>query len=148
MLIRSRLLSAFALVIMTPATPAQSNRTYDTTCGLCHQKGAVGVPGQFPRLVGRVNQLAAEPPGRAYLIRVVMFGLAGRIDVDGASITGVMPAFQSLADADVATVLNYLARGTKRAKVISAQEVATVRAGPHLSPGQVAALRATLVMPP
>jgi mono/diheme cytochrome c family protein len=145
---RSLLPSALGLLIMTSAALAQSNRTYDTTCGLCHQSGAIGLKGQFPRLAGRVNPLAAEQSGRAYLIRVVMFGLAGRIDVDGASISGVMPSFQGLTDADIAAVLNYLARGTKRVKAISTEEVAAVRAGPHLSPGEVAALRASLVMPP
>ena len=136
-------------VAAIPAARAQSNLVYDQTCGLCHQRAAVGVNGQFPRLAGRVDRLAADQQGRDYLIHTVLFGNAGKIEVDGASIVGVMPSFLSLSDSDVAGVLNYLIRlpapPARKVRAISPAEVAAVRNGPHASAADVAAMRTALV---
>ncbi len=81
---------------------------YDGQCSVCHQRAAVGAPGQYPRLAGRVAVIAANPDGRAYLVEVVRNGLAGAINVDGATIVGLMPAFAQLQAEELATILNYL----------------------------------------
>ncbi len=52
--------------------------------------------------------MAGQPEAREFLIQTVLHGMAGRIQVDGAAIVGVMPPFASLPDRDVASVLNYL----------------------------------------
>jgi mono/diheme cytochrome c family protein len=143
------LLLMLASIGVATAAHEQTNSTYASTCELCHQSAATGLRGQFPRLAGRVGPLAAEASGRDYLIHVVLFGMAGKITVDTVSLVGVMPSFASLSDADVAGVLNYLvhlkASGHDHVKAFSAAEVAAVRSGPQLSPGQVATLRASLV---
>jgi mono/diheme cytochrome c family protein len=131
------------------AAHAASNPVYDEMCGLCHQARAVGLKGQFPRLAGRVDVMAANPEARVYLIRTVLHGLVGKIEVDGAPIVGVMPPFDSQPDAAVASVLNYLmalgGAGAKKVKPIKAAEVAAVRASPPLTGPQLLERRRTLV---
>ena len=128
---------------------AGSNPVYDTQCALCHQKGAVGLKGQFPRLAGRVDVMAANQGARVYLIQTVMFGLSGKIEVDGATMLGVMPPFATLADAEIADVFNHLiglaGKSSKRVKPIAAEEVKAVREAPRLTTTQVNAHRKELV---
>jgi cytochrome c553 len=131
------------------AQAAESNRVYDTNCALCHQKAGAGLAGQFPRLAGRVSEIATSAMGRRYLIEVTLFGMAGKVEVDGAPIIGVMPSFALLSDDDLASVLNYIAHleGPTKTKTrgkalsITASEVKAVRAGQQLSPMQVHANR-------
>lgn len=138
-----------AALLIAPAAKSGSNPLYDATCALCHQNGAVGLKGQFPRLAGRVDRMAAQPDSRAYLIDTVLFGMAGRIEVDDAAIVGVMPGFASRTDEELAGVLNYLIRldagASKKVKPVTPAEVRAARAAAPLSPAQVAANRATLV---
>jgi mono/diheme cytochrome c family protein len=101
-------------------------------CALCHQSGATGLPGQFPRLAGRVRSISSAEKGRGYLIDVLTYGLAGTIRVDDQPIIGVMPPFASLPNAVIADILNYLQTlgdKTKAApKSFSEKEVAAGRA--------------------
>ena len=133
---------------LASAAHAESNAVYDATCGLCHQARAAGLTGQFPRLAGRVDRMAANPETRVYLIQTVLHGLVGKIEVDGAPIVGVMPPFDSQPDAAVASVLNYLiglgGAGAKKVKPIKAAEVAAVRASPPLSGPQLLERRRAL----
>ena len=71
-----------ALLLSSMRVTAADSRLYDSRCSLCHQGKAVGVPGQFPRLAGRVREIASRPEGRRYLLHVVLFGLAGKIEID------------------------------------------------------------------
>jgi mono/diheme cytochrome c family protein len=147
--------STLALTILAAMTPqavmadAASNRVYDATCALCHQVGAIGLKGQFPRLASRVDRMARDPQARTYLIQAVLFGISGKMEVDGASIVGVMPGFTTLSDADVASVLNYLARLGERkgkpAQAFTVAEISAIRGGGQLTPSQVMARRALLV---
>jgi mono/diheme cytochrome c family protein len=140
-----------AWLLLGSAPAAQANPIFDANCAVCHQKGAVGVPGQFPRLAGRVRAIAATAAGRRYLVEVVSFGMAGRVEVDGVAIMGVMPPLGTLTDDDVAVVLNYLIglQGPDKSKAkpghITASEVKTARAGASLSPGQVHSDREAIV---
>jgi mono/diheme cytochrome c family protein len=119
---------------------------YLAQCQACHQAGGEGLPGQFPRLRGRVSKIAQSPNGRQYLISVLLTGLAGRIRVDDADIVGVMPAFDSLSDADLAAALTYASKlGAKPfAPPFRPGEIAAVRAG-NPAPETVAATRRKLV---
>jgi len=149
MRLRGLVPAVIAAILAASAAHAGSNPVYDSTCALCHQNGAVGLKGQFPRLAGRVDRMAAQPDSRAYLIDTVLHGLAGKIEVDDAPIVGVMPSFASLSDADLAGVLNYLIRlgasASKKVKMVTPAEIGAARAGPQLSPTQMAANRAALV---
>jgi mono/diheme cytochrome c family protein len=133
---------------LSAAEPA-SNAVYDATCGLCHQARGAGLKGQFPKLAGRVDRMAADPEARVYLIRTILHGLAGKIEVDGTTVVGVMPSFETLSDADIASVLNYLVALERspglKVKAISAKEVAAARAGARIPMQELLAQRATLV---
>lgn len=144
--------SAAGLSAAAQAAPAQHSAVFDANCSMCHQLGAVGVPGQFPRLAGRAGRIAATADGRAYLEHVVLYGMMGTITVDGQSIIGgVMPPFASLSDKDLAAALDYVisldAAGKPHWKgpVITPAEIAHVRAGKTFSPMQVHELRASVV---
>jgi mono/diheme cytochrome c family protein len=80
---------------------------FQQNCALCHQAGGVGVPGQFPRLAGRVAAISGNPKGRAYLIDVLTYGMSGNITVDGQAIFGLMPPFAQFSDDMVADILSY-----------------------------------------
>jgi len=65
-------------------------RTYDTYCSGCHQRSGRGNCGRVPA-AGRPRPPGARAEGRRYLTRVVLFGLAGAIEVEGTKYNGVMP---------------------------------------------------------
>jgi hypothetical protein len=130
------------------ARAADNNPIYDANCALCHQVGGTGLVGQFPRLAGRLGPIASDPEARRYLIATVLSGLAGRIVVDGTSLSGLMPGFSAMSDEDVASVLNYVvelsdAKG-KGPSRFSRDEVATARTVGQLSPFDVLELRKAL----
>jgi mono/diheme cytochrome c family protein len=141
--------AAFMASSASSASPA-SNTVYDATCALCHQTRGAGLKGQFPRLAGRVDRMAVDPEARVYLIQTVLHGLAGRIEVDGAPMIGVMPAFESMSDTDVASVLNFLVglgdgAARKKVKLFAAAEIAAVRKGPQPAMAELLQRRAELV---
>jgi mono/diheme cytochrome c family protein len=120
---------------------ADGAQVFDNSCAFCHQEGGVGVAGQFPRLSGRVGVIASQPQGKALLPKILLNGMSGRITVDGQAILGIMPAFDSLSDEDIASVLSYLS-GLEHAPVeFGADEIKQARAQPRLSPTEVAAQR-------
>jgi mono/diheme cytochrome c family protein len=92
----------------TPALGADGSGLFTQNCLMCHQAGAVGLPGQFPRLAGRIAAISSKPKGRAYLVDVLTYGMAGKISVDDQAIVGLMPPFAQLSNDDVAAVLSYV----------------------------------------
>jgi mono/diheme cytochrome c family protein len=136
-----------ALYGMTAAYADEPNAVYDKNCALCHQKGGAGVRGQFPRLAGRVGAIAATDAGRRYLLDVVLFGMAGQVEVDRVSIVGAMPSFATLSDEELASVLNYVTHLDVAQKqdinpgAVTAADVAGARAAQKLSATQVNQVR-------
>jgi mono/diheme cytochrome c family protein len=122
-------------------------KTYDTYCGGCHQPTGRGLAGAFPPLAGHAPEILARPDGRAYIARVVLFGLNGAIKVDGDTFDGVMPPWSSLADDQVAAVIDQVltawgndAHLPKDFKPILPAEIAAARAD-NLTSEQVYAMR-------
>lgn len=140
---------AVGVITLAVAGPgrAAADPTYDGKCAFCHQTGAKGLPGQFPRLAGRVAAIATRPEGRHYLLTVVLNGMSGTITVDGTPLTGLMPSFAATPDDALAKVLTYLTAqepaGAKPAP-FTAAEVAAVRAEARIPGSQVRALRQDL----
>src|ERR1700675_3987471 len=91
-----------------PSRAADGSGLFTQNCLMCHQTGGVGLPGQFPRLAGRIAAISSQSKGRAYLIDVLTYGMAGKITVDDESIVGLMPPFAQLSNDDVAGVLSYV----------------------------------------
>jgi len=138
------LLAAGMLAATIDAAAADGAQVFDTSCAFCHQAGGVGVPGQFPRLAGRVGAIAATPDGKAFLPKVLLNGMSGRITADGEAVLGIMPAFDTMSDDDMAAVLTYLS-GLDHAPVnFTAREIGEARAQPRVSPTEIVAQRATL----
>ena len=131
-----------------PSRAADGSGLFTQNCLMCHQAGAVGLPGQFPRLAGRIGAISSQPKGRAYLIDVLTYGMAGRITVDDQSIVGLMPPFAQLSNDDVAGVLSYVQSlgdppaGTPAA--FTAEEVRAGRANTVKTPTDVRAERQSL----
>lgn len=103
-------------------------RIFENTCVKCHQPDGLGVPGQYPPLVGSEWLLT---PGTARIIRIVLDGLHGPISVKGLNFDNIMvPWRDALNDAQIAAVLTYV-RGQKEwgntAAPVTAEEVANIR---------------------
>ena len=138
------LLVAATLAATIDAAAADGAQVFDTSCAFCHQAGGVGVPGQFPRLAGRVGAIASNPDGKAFLPKVLLNGMSGRITADGEPVLGIMPAFDTMSDDDIAAVLTYLS-GLDHAPVnFTAREIGEARAQPKLSSTEMVAQRAAL----
>jgi len=141
---------SLAAVLTLAAAPAafaapDGAALYGTNCGMCHQAGAVGVPGSFPPLKGRIDKIAASPAGKAYVTHVLANGLTGPIQAAGASYMGYMPSFKALPDDQIAAILTYVASlgDTKPAPTFAASDIADARAKP-MPASAVAAERKSL----
>jgi len=142
-------LLAAALAAVSAASQAGDGAaSFAQNCQMCHQSGAVGLAGAFPRLAGRVAAISAKPAGRAYLIDVLTYGMTGSITVDKQPLIGLMPAFAQLPEDEIAAVLSYVQTlGNAPAKVpppFTAEEIATGRAKPPKTAANVFAERQVL----
>lgn len=139
------LVSAAILAAPTSSAYADAGKTAYQRCSACHLPSRAGVPGAFPPLNREPARLAHTTAGRRYLVLAVTHGLSGAINTGGKTYRGVMPA-QTLSDAQVAAVLNYLVAADapkgKQPKEFTEPEVGKFRAsGKSMSAAQVAQLR-------
>ncbi len=144
------LLSAAAMPAVAAPGVAPGAELFAGRCAMCHQANGSGLPGQFPRLAGRVNVIAQAPSGRRYLALVLLNGMVGHIELDGQGISGLMPSVAALPDQDLADILNYVTRFGPPAKgkkpaVFTAAEIAGVRQSGAIGPTATGAERAKLV---
>ena len=133
--------------LVAGAAPAavQMPKAYGANCQVCHRADGSGLPGQFPRLAGRVGPIASTPAGRAYLVDLVLTGMGGKIMVDDRPIMGFMPAYARLPDADLAAILTYAAAlGGGAAKPFTVAEIAAGRARKPASASKTKAARDVL----
>jgi mono/diheme cytochrome c family protein len=98
---------------------------YQTHCMACHGQEGRGVPGRVPPLAG--SDLLRRDAPRA--IGIVLAGSSGPLVVNGVRYAGVMPAFGSLDDADIAALLTWVrsAWSAGGGRGVTAPEVAAVR---------------------
>ena len=101
-------------------------KVYLRVCFVCHQPTGVGVPGAFPPLAGSDIATASDP---AKIIRLVLFGLQGPIEVRGTTFNSVMPAHApQLNDREIADVLTYVRSAWGNdAKPVTVEAVAAAR---------------------
>ncbi len=121
-------------------------RTYSNNCTGCHQASGNGIPGGFPPLANHTPDIFAQK-GAAYMVRVLLFGLTGAIEVSGTKYDGSMPSWDQLKDDEIAAVLDHVltawgnaAHLPKDFKPIVPADVAAARAE-QLTKDQVYALR-------
>lgn len=89
-----------------PANPVErGQQIFRQNCQVCHQADGRGLPGVFPPLVGSEWVTGSEET----LVRILLDGLQGPIQVAGATYSGAMPAWRDpLSDADIAAAATYL----------------------------------------
>lgn len=80
---------------------------YATNCASCHQADGAGIAGAFPPVAGHASELVVDQ-GRDYMIELLLYGLQGPIEVEGANYNGVMPGWSQLSDEQLAAVTNYI----------------------------------------
>lgn len=100
-------------------------KIYAQICAACHMPNGSGVPAMQPALVG--SKVVAGDTDQ--LIRVLLNGPAAALPADREKYSNVMPPFNVLSDADLASLINYL-------------RVNFAPQAPKVTPEQVAAQRA------
>jgi len=100
-------------------------KLYTATCAACHQANGEGLPEKYPPLAG--SEIVGGDAGR--LIRLVLHGLRGDVEVQGEVFNGDMPGWgPSLSNAQVASVLTYVrASWGNKAPPIAPARVAEIR---------------------
>ena len=104
-------------------------RLFADTCAKCHQPDGLGVPGQYPPLVGSEWVLASGPDR---MIRIVLDALQGPVKVKGLDFNNTMtPWRDTLTDQQIAAIITYV-RTQKdwghTASPVTPEEVAGIRA--------------------
>jgi mono/diheme cytochrome c family protein len=134
---------------VAPAAPAKVDgaAVFKNQCAACHQENAQGVAGQFPPLAKNAD-LFLSPD---YPVRVVLFGLEGKITVDGKKFDSAMPPLDVLSDQQIAAVVNYVrghfgnaALAPKTMKAVDASVVSQLRGKMDTTAAHVHAYRQKL----
>lgn len=105
--------------------PVSAGRTvYENNCQSCHQASGDGVPGVFPPMIG--SEWVTGEPSR--LVRILLHGMQGPVEVAGATYNGAMPAWGGvLRDEEIAAVATYVRQlGTNEAGVVTTALVRAV----------------------
>lgn len=107
------------------APPPDGKQIYATTCAACHEPTGLGLSDVYPPLAE--SEWVTGDEGR--LIRVVLHGLTGEIEVAGETVSGAMPAWgATLDDAQIAAVLTYIRSSWgNKAPAVTVAAVARVR---------------------
>lgn len=82
---------------------ALGRRAY-ASCAACHGQDGAG-SANFPPLAANPRVVEEDPD---YLIRIVLHGLRGPLEVDGRSYDALMPAWGQLSDDEIAGVLTFI----------------------------------------
>lgn len=138
--------AASLAALVHPSHADQGATVFNTYCAMCHQVTGQGVPGQFPRIAGRADLIARSAKGRQYLCTLVLYGMTGRVTIDGNPLLGVMPPLGQLTDQDLADALNHVMHfGKSKVRPFTAAEVKAQRRPTPLSPTEVYQMRSQLV---
>lgn len=131
-------------VAATPKPEAKASartgeQVYTQVCVTCHQANGEGMTGVYPPLAG--SEWIAK--SNETLIKIVLHGLMGEVEVKGAKYNNVMsPWGSALNDAEVANVLTYVRTSWgNTGDAVKADEVKAVRdANAGHAPWQVSEL--------
>ena len=114
--------------VPTAVIPAGADgaKIFSVTCASCHLANGLGTEGKVPPLAG--SEWVVGNEGR--LVRIILHGLIGEVEVQGEMFNGAMPTWGgAFTDEQIASVASYVRRswGNKAAPVTAAT-VARVRA--------------------
>ena len=126
-------ISSNQLEKLKPVDPAMKDfyagmRVYNRpTCGACHQPNGLGTPGTFPPLAGSEWVLEKDP---SRVIRIVLDGLTGPIQVKGAPYNSQMPGWRTqLSEEEIAQVATYIRKAWgNTAAGVTKEQVAKIKA--------------------
>ncbi len=96
-----RTLSALAAA---PVGAVDGAQLFTGKCAACHQATGQGIAGVFPSLVNVDWVTGSE----ARLVQILLHGIQGAIEVNGVTYNGVMPAWKSLTDDEIAALATYV----------------------------------------
>ena len=89
----------------------------------------MGVAGQFPPLVGSEWVIGGDLVGDNHLVKILLAGMQGPVQVLGKSYNNAMPPWSQLKDEEIAGILTYIrSEWGNNAPPITAEFVAKVRA--------------------
>jgi mono/diheme cytochrome c family protein len=87
------------------APVVHGDQVFAGVCQPCHQSHGYGIPGQYPPLVG--SEWLLNDPDTP--IRILLFGLAGPIEVNSKPFNNRMPAFHDkLSNEEIAAVITFV----------------------------------------
>ena len=79
-------------------------KRFESYCAACHQRGGTGIKDQVPPLTGSPWVAGSE----TRLVRIVLHGLRGPIEIQGKTYNLEMPTFHLFTDAEIASVLSFV----------------------------------------
>ena len=86
------------------ASQIDGKQLYIGKCAACHQATGLGLAGVFPPLAA--SEWVVESP--VTLTHILLHGIQGKMTVKGISYQGLMPAWNTLSDAEIAAVASYI----------------------------------------
>lgn len=104
---------------------ADGAKIFSVTCASCHLANGTGTEGKVPPLAG--SEWVTGNEGR--LVRIILHGLIGEVEVQGEMFSGAMPTWGgAFTDAQIASVASYV-RGAwgNKAPPVHAASVAKIR---------------------
>ena len=127
-----RAAAAEGTVMTVAETPALDGAPiYSTRCITCHQQGGTGMPGLFPPLANS-EWVTGNPDN---VIRIVLHGIQGPIDVAGESYNSVMPGLAIMPDDEVAAVVSHIRTSFgNSASAVTPADVARIRGEDRATP--------------
>lgn len=100
-------------------------QVYAGKCAACHQANGAGVAGVFPPLANSPWVTGSD----TRLVQILLHGIQGPLDVLGTTYNGLMPAWKSLPDEELAAVATYVRSSFgNTASPVTAELVAAERA--------------------
>ncbi len=111
------------------ASKERGKTVYMQVCFACHQPTGLGLPGMFPPLAGS-DWVKAKKADR--MIRIVLHGLTGPLNINGAPFTSPAPLMPpqgaALSDTQIADVLTFVrAEYGAGASAVTPDEVKAIR---------------------
>jgi mono/diheme cytochrome c family protein len=105
--------------------PVAGGKVYGVYCSACHQRNGMGDSQRFPPLAG-ADWVTGD---KDRLIKILLKGLEGPIEVKGQSYNNVMPQHSFLKDEEISEVLTHIRTNFgNNAGPVTTEEVTKVRA--------------------
>jgi mono/diheme cytochrome c family protein len=114
---------------VAPDPKVIGKRLYSQNCAVCHQGSGMGVAGQFPPLVASEWVVGGAWVGDNHLVKILLAGMQGPVQVKGNTYNNAMPPWAQLKDDQIAAILTYIrSEWGNAAPPITADYVKAVRA--------------------